>query len=67
MEMLSKTSSSHDGISNKKLKAISKVISFALSQLINLFTKSGHVPDSWKIALKKPKILLRQNSCEEKL
>jgi hypothetical protein len=49
-EMLSKTSSSHDGISNKKLKAISKVILFPLSHLINISMKSGHVPDSWKVA-----------------
>jgi hypothetical protein len=48
--MIGKVSYSHDGISNKKLKAISKTIYFPLSHLINISIALDYVPVAWKTA-----------------
>jgi hypothetical protein len=48
--MIGKVSYSHDGISNKKLKAISKTISFPLSHLINISIALDYGPVAWKTA-----------------
>jgi hypothetical protein len=48
--MIGKVSYSHDRISNNKLKAISKIVSFPLSHLINISIAMDYVPVSWKTA-----------------
>jgi hypothetical protein len=48
--MLGKASFSHDNVSNKALKFISKQISFPLSHLCNISIKLNYVPDQWKLA-----------------
>jgi hypothetical protein len=48
--MIGKVSYSHDGISNNKLKALSKIIYFPLSHLINISIAMDFVLLSWKTA-----------------
>jgi hypothetical protein len=48
--MKNKTSFSHDNISNKQLRFISKEISFPLSHLINISLRTNYIPESWKTA-----------------
>jgi hypothetical protein len=61
--MVSKTSFSHDNISNKQLKLIAKEISFPLSHLINMSFKHDFVPSSWKLV----KVIPLFKSCDCKL
>jgi hypothetical protein len=48
--MIGKVSYSHHGISNIKVKAISKTIYFPLSHLINISIALDYVPVAWKNA-----------------
>jgi hypothetical protein len=45
-----KTSFSHDNISNKQLRFISKEISFPLSHLFNISLRTNYISESWKTA-----------------
>jgi hypothetical protein len=60
--MVSKTSFSHDNISNKQLKCIAKEISFPLSHLINMSFKHDYVPTSWKLVKVIP--LFKSGDCK---
>ena len=48
--MKPKSSSSHDGMSNKLLKAIAHNIIAPLTKLINISLETGFIPDTWKRA-----------------